>query len=507
MKNKLYTIFLLGFILAFSSCGKDYLSTKPVDQLTEDDMFKNITNTRAALNGAYSLLYQQLLSQEEDGHTSMMTVMDYLGEDVVFSARGVDQFYYTYRWQDHRSSEESLPLFAYRLYYRIISNANIILERIDAVPDATAMDKQQIKGECLALRAFGHFNLVQLFGQRYSAGAVNSQLGVPIMTRHSLESFPRNTVEEVYKQINDDLDLSITYLTGAPKRIYKTHVDRNVALGLKARVALTQQNYPDAASYALQAIQGYSLMSRADYLGGFSNIQNPEWMWGTMQKEEQVPTYGGFYSFASSNFNSTSTRTNPKMINRLLYNTISLTDVRRQMWCDDVNDKANFPGVIAGISLKPLEDQLRVRLMHNKFRVQNPVSRAGDIPLMRAGEMYLIAAEAYVKDATVNNVDAQNTLFTLASNRDPNYVLSLNTGTTLINEILDQRRIELWGEGFRFLDLKRQNLALSRGNANTTGVNPVWANISSVSAGADSWQFKLPQREIDGNPYISTNNP
>lgn len=228
---------------------------------------------------------------------------------------------------------------------------------------------------------------------------------------------------------------------------------------------------------------------------------------GIMQKEEHVPTYGGFYAFMASNFNSTHIRTNPKMINRLMYDKISLTDVRRQMWCDDVNDVVNFPGVIGGMNLTPIADQKRVRLMHNKFRVVNPVSRAGDIPLMRAGEMYLIAAEAYAQSSPANDIAAQNALFTLASNRDPNYVLSLNTGTSLKNEISDQRRIELWGEGFRFLDLKRTNSSLSRGNANTTGVNSVWASVTTTSAGSDCWQFKLPQREVDGNPYITKNNP
>ncbi|WP_293299370.1 RagB/SusD family nutrient uptake outer membrane protein [Pedobacter sp. UBA4863] len=511
MKNKLYKIFLLGFVLTFASCSKDYLETKPVDQLTEEDMFKNIVNAKAALNGTYRLLYQQLSGSEEDGHAAMMIAMDYLGEDVVFSARGTDQFYYTHRWQDHRHPENSLPLFAYRLYYRIISNANIILERIDGVPDATDREKTTIKGECLSLRAFGHFMLVQLYAKRYVGGAVNDQRGVQIMTKHSLESFPMSTVEEVYKQINDDLDLSLTYLNGAPKRLYKTHIDKSVALGLKARVCLTQQNYADAATFALQAVQNYSLMSRIDYLSGFNSIQNDEWMWGIQQKEEQVPTYGAFYAYMSSNFNSTHTRTNPKMINLQLYNTISATDVRKKMWCDDVNDTENYPGVINGIKLTPVEGQKRVRLMHNKFRVQNPVSRAGDIPLMRASEMYLIAAEALVEGGTANVPAAQDVLYTLAKNRDPLYtkpqdrdpVEPIPSQSSFRTEILNQRRIELWGEGFRFLDLKRRNQALARGLKNTTGVTSVWANVTSVAVGSNAWQFKIPQREIDGNPFLT----
>jgi hypothetical protein len=502
----IYKIFLLSLSLTFISCGKDYLDTKPVDQLTDEDMFKNISGTKAALNGVYRLFYQQLSGQEQDGHSSMMIVNDYLGEDVVLSARGTDQFYYTHRWVDHRGVEESLPLFAYRLYYRIISNANIILEKIDGVPDATAQEKQTIKAECLALRAFGHFMLVQYFGKRYAAGDVNSQPGVPIMTAHSLvPRGVRNTVEEVYQQINNDLDLSISYFNGASKRPYKTHIDKSVALGIKARVALTQGNFQTAADFALQAINGYSLMSRTDYQTGFNSIINDEWMWGMQQKEEQIPTYGAFYAFMSSNFNSAHTRTNPKKINKQLYDKVPETDVRKKMWCNDVNDTENYPGVISGITLKPDPNQVRRQYMHNKFRVPNPVSRAGDIPLMRAAEMYLIAAEAYALIGSTRVNEAQETLYQLNISRDPDYLKSTNTGNTLRDEIRDYRRVELWGEGFRFLDLKRQNLSLSRGNANTTGVNSTFASTTSVSAGADSWQFRIPQREIDANPDMVRN--
>lgn len=49
-----------------------------------------------------------------------------------------------------------------------------------------------------------------------------------------------------------------------------------------------------------------------------------------------------------------------------------------------------------------------------------------------------------------------------AKNRDASYTLSTNTGQALIDEIMVQRRVELWGEGFRFLDLKRLNLPLDR---------------------------------------------
>ncbi|RYE18799.1 MAG: RagB/SusD family nutrient uptake outer membrane protein, partial [Sphingobacteriales bacterium] len=73
-----------------------------------------------------------------------------------------------------------------------------------------------------------------------------------------------------------------------------------------------------------------------------------------------------------------------------------------------------------------------------------------------------------IAGAAAEEVTAKNVLFTLAKNRDANYVLSTNTGAAFLNEILIQRRVELWGEGFRFFDLKRMNAPLDRTGGNAT---------------------------------------
>ena len=72
----------------------------------------------------------------------------------------------------------------------------------------------------------------------------------------------------------------------------------------------------------------------------------------------------------------------------------------------------------------------------------------------------------------------------------------------MVNEILLQRRIELWGEGFRFFDLKRTNAALDR-----TGANHISSvsGVSNVPAGDKRWQWLIPIAEINANPLIIQN--
>lgn len=500
-------------MLTLGACKKSYLDTTPSDQIDAAKIFDNINNVKVALNGIYRATYMQYSDQEQDGHPAIMIVMDFMGEDIVHTATGTVYFRGAYRWSDHRSELNDLPYFSYRLYYRIIANANILLEGIDRVPDATEAQKNVIKGECLALRGWAHFMLVQLFGKRYDAATLSdisspnsarTQLGVPVVTKYSLDPQPRNTVEEVYIQINKDLNQAITLLEGAPPRgLYRTHIDKSVAQGIKARVALTQQNWTDAAYYAQEALKGYQLMSSTAYLDGFSDMKNSEWMWGAHQLPEQLPAYGSFFAYMSSNFNSSHTRPNPKKISISLYNSLTNTDIRRKLFCDNINDYINFPGVIDASTGQPVTGQTRALYMQKKFVVADPAVSAGDIPYMRVAEMYLIAAEAKAKLGLLN--EAADIIDVLAKNRDPNYTRPDNIsdiGNDNNGLIMMQRRIELWGEGFRFLDLKRLNLPLDR---NGSGSTTTLARILSTAAGSNTWQFLIPRREMQANPYMVQN--
>jgi starch-binding outer membrane protein, SusD/RagB family len=113
----------------------------------------------------------------------------------------------------------------------------------------------------------------------------------------------------------------------------------------------------------------------------------------------------------------------------------------------------------------------------------------------------LIEAEAQARQGGAKEATARNTLFTLVSTRNPSYVLSVNSGTALIDEILLQRRIELWGEGFRFFDLKRMDLPLNRNGANF--VSAAIANLFDVPAGDPRWEYLIPRAELNANAALA----
>ena len=494
MKNKIISfIGILAALVSITACEKDYLDTYPTDQVSSETAVLTTGNALTALNGIHRALYVRYDSQGRGGIGAFNIHVDEAGEDHVFNR---SNWTHSYRWRPNSEPTNSYNTNNWKMFYQWLANANVIINGID---DATGeqADRDAIKGQSLVYRAFCHYNLVQLWGGRYAAAGGNSQLGVPIKLDNSIDPIARNTVEDVYTQINKDLDDAIALLNGYSRK-NKSHFDAGIAMGLKARVALTQGNWSTAAQFAAQARSGYTLMDAATYAQGFQIFSetNSEFMWASQIIEDQTDKWANYGAFISRNFSSSAIRGNPRSINNLLYDMISATDVRKTLW-DPTGQHLQM--IADGYPL--LSSHKRFPYTNQKFLAVNNGDSRVDVPLMRAAEMYLIEAEALARDSQ-DGLAAQ-ALYDMVITRDAAYTLSTNTGQALIDEILVQRRIELWGEGFRWHDLKRLNLPLDRtgSNQSTTYTN----GIMEVAVGDNRWTWPIPQDEIDANPLIEQN--
>lgn len=499
MKNKIIFSLLSVLLFSVSSCKKDYLETAPTDQVDNTAVFTTTQNANTALNGIYRYMFQRYGNQNQPGVGGMLLVYDFLGDDI--GQATVTWFTAEGSWNSHRAEDSGLNSYAYRFFYRIIGNANYIIDNIDTSVGGNA-DKSSIKAEALTLRAYAYSYLVQMFGKRYDASAKpNTQLGVPLLISSLDTKLPRSTVEEVYTQINKDLDEAIAL--NISTRVNKSHINAMVARGLRARVALTMQDYPNAIKFAKEVIDSglFPLMTSAAYQSGFNDAPSlSEFMWASIPAADQADTFGSFFSQIAFNANTTYMRGNPKRINSNTYSRISNTDVRSRMW-EPAPNATNFPLPTTGFQRFPF--------MSRKFAVKvvgQPT--LGDVPLMRSAEMFLILAEAYAMTAG-QGLNARTTLFSLVSRRDPSAVISTRVGQAFIDEILFNRRIELWGEGFRWLDLKRLNLSLDRSPSAFPNYVPLTMNGTvSIPAGDVRWQFLIPRAEMEANlSLVGQQNP
>ena len=117
--------------------------------------------------------------------------------------------------------------------------------------------------------------------------------------------------------------------------------------------------------------------------------------------------------------------------------------------------------------------------------------------------MILIEAEALYY---TNPTAAHNLLFALQVNRDATAVKSTNSGQALLDEIMVERRKELYGEiGVEWYDAKRLRKGLPRDGG---GVHRLPMANNPLMPDDKRFFLKIPQSEIDANPNIpaSINN-
>ena len=141
-----------------------------------------------------------------------------------------------------------------------------------------------------------------------------------------------------------------------------------------------------------------------------------------------------------------------------------------------------------------LDDIDRDRNLIVKFAHNNSIGNAERIAI-RASEMYLIQAEC---EAELGNYsDAQQALFTIQKRANPSAQKSNSVGQALIDEILLERRKELFGEGFRWNDIKRRQLPFQRSADH-------WVTFDFSSSDNDYFRltYPIPQSEIDANNML-----
>ena len=523
-KYKILTFSLIFAIaLGLNSCSEDFLQTVPTDAVSTEIALGSTDNMMLAINGIHRAMYAQNGQiSNYAGYQFMIPTAEFAAGDALHSTVGNGWFRAMLQWIMHTDATRTDLSYIWFFNYNIIGSANNI---INAAEELQMSDElHNVLGQAHTYRAWAHFNLVRYFGKAYMIGNPASDPGVPIMlaTEPPYEGLARSTVQQVYDQIKTDLTDAMAHFAGASSRDDVSHLNIDVAKGIAAQVYLTIGDWANAAKYANEARQKYTLMSEAEYKSGFNSVNNPEWMWGSKMIQDQTSYFYSYFYYTSNNFNGSQNRSNPKFMNHKLYDLMSETDYRRDLILKDCPstldawDKGRNAGRYASkdeytAAVKQYRAIVNNGNSHNMLpylhiklsQADGPTITPMDVIVMRAAEMYLIEAEALARQN--KNTEAQNVLFTLVSARDAGYAKSTNTGQALVNEILVQRRIELFLEGHRWFDLLRNDEAL---NLEGTGADPdlYLEGFSQAKPSVNpKWLFLIPQRELDANSNMVQN--
>ena len=466
-------------LLILTGCSKDFLDTQPESTINDEQLGTSAAANKAIIAGIYSALRSYGLSiagnHEDYGHKSILSATDLMSNDELMTKSSWYGSFYNYLARTQTNSRSKL---AWSMYYPQIKVANTVIGAIPADTDDASL--KSLRGQALALRGYFYFMLARMYGPTYVGN--EAKLCVPLYTDVSLQGKARATVSEVYTVIEKDLNEAVVLLNGFT-RANKDGLDQSAAQAFLADVYLEMGKYPQAADFAHKAKQNYTLLNQADWNTGFYDITTGnETMWGATITSAQSTFVASFFShFDNTNDSGYAGGLGIyKNIDLRLYNSIPATDYRKKAFVAPTGNPL-YPALPA--------------YANTKFR--DPTVDSGDYIYLRSASLYYIEAEALAKSG--NEGAAKQLLYDITITRDPAYVLSTKTGAALISEIILQKRIELWGEGYAWFDMKRLGVALVR---TYTGTNhPAFGRLD-YAGGANEFTFQVPQAEVDANPLI-----
>lgn len=465
-KFRKYAVAFVAMLATTQSCTPDYLN-EPVktDAVSADVVFGTKDGATAFIAGIIRQTRGQYTATDSGNLGSMYFARTNKGNDIVNSG---SWFSFDYA-NDNREPNYRRTGFTWNFMYYLINQTNALIKGVSDSPAIAPADKNVLLGQAYAMRAFFYFELSLEFQHTY---LFDPALPAPPIydLPSQLEGKPMSTQKDMYAFIVKDIEKSIEI--GSNSRIDKSYFNSQVAHGIAARVYQVMGNWPKAASNANAAYGGNvnSALSPGVYKNGFASMnEGVEWMLASPQTSDQ----SAYYYTAPSAFFTQIDGYNNTYINKNFPALFSATDVRNTF----------APTGRTGYRT--------VKTLKFYFAFDS------DVPLMRTPEMILIEAEALYYS---NPVASKALLFQLQKNRDPQAVISANTGQALLNEIYVERRKELYGEiGVEWYDAKRLRRGLPR---DQNGAHRLPMTANPLMPDDKRFFLKIPQSELDANPNI-----
>ena len=471
-------LILLLSILA-CSCGK-WLEIQPYDTISEEQLLGSQEGYRLLLNG----IYVELCSDDLYTGTLGCEMLEILagsyeiGSDSNVWGDYTDLRTYSYGTEYWRSRLDQM----WNKAYSLVLDCNKILAGIDADRNVmTEKDFHLIKGEALALRAMLQFDMLRLFGSEADPDAA----AIPYYTEVTTSPEARLSGRESLEMVIGDLEDARELLEGDPVRtegrmMSSTDGDDSfyryrplrlnyfAVTALLARAELWGGNAAAALEYSREVLASveegiFPHVERSSVIvssGTPDRIFSTEVLFALSHASRNTL----FTSYFSPSRTTWTFRMESDLITRTIYGGGSETGGYQ----DDWRNRARWSGSGSNRYFYSYSDL-------SQGGIENTM-----IPLIRTGEMYLIAAEA----AAMQSGDPNTALPYVNALRRNRGISS--TMTELDDDLLTYEYIrELYGEGQLFFMYKRR------------GMDPVWGQDSRKEASEDVFVLPLPDTEAD----------
>lgn len=480
--------------------------------------------TLAALPSTIIYCNSDISDRHSDiGYPGMMIIRDRQTGDMTINPWGTNYDQFAYFAQGYNDEGYWMPQQILNYYGKLILACN---KAAGAFPEGIeAEDGKGSRAIALGYRALAYLDVARWFeylpcdktSNITSAGNNVLHLTYPIVTENTTQeeagNNPRATREEMFEFIKSDLDYAAENIKYAPEEFSTSlYPDLAAIYGLYARLYMWVEDYPKAKEYADKAIaeHGGSPLTEAQWTDpkyGFNTPDNnSSWMWNSqLTAENRAVTTGicNFTSFLSFEPSYTYAAAGAQFdIDYSMYNRINDNDFRKLSWCPPatkltLQGKIQLNGITAPAQISAFATNNKYGPIKfrpgdgekSDFHVANAVANC----LMRVEEMHFISIEALAH--TDANAGKEELLKFMKQYRYPTYTTNAMTQDAIIEEIVFQKRVELWGEGQSFWDIKRLNYSVTRGYDGTnwyrevrfnTNGRPAWMNLVFVQTEGNS---------------------
>ncbi|MBO4974891.1 MAG: RagB/SusD family nutrient uptake outer membrane protein [Bacteroides sp.] len=224
-KNFIYIALSAITLFGFSSCS-DFLDRMPDDELSDGSFWKTPNDAKMFIAD----VYRQILPGKYNGDIDSDIDSDNAVHGIKWAAGNISRGIY-----DPADMSWSGD-------YSAIRACNVLLSKIDEIPNYDQKDKEAVMGEARFLRGFTYFGLIQTFG------------GVPYVDQpldlREMGNITRTPVEEVYAKVIEDFDYAIAHLPAQWGSSDYGRATKGAANAMKARAALYFKHFDTAAEAA-----------------------------------------------------------------------------------------------------------------------------------------------------------------------------------------------------------------------------------------------------------------
>jgi hypothetical protein len=359
-----------------------------------------------------------------------------------------------YAWEESTAISQDTPSYFWTSTYDAIAHANEVLAVIDDMPGDRSL-KDAVKGEALLTRAYGHFMLVNLFAKDYNPQTAAQDLGIPYVNEPETEfvkQYTRNTVEEVYDFIEDDLEEGLDLVDG---RFYansgKYHFTEEAALAFASRFYLFKEDWDNCIKYSSELLG----VNPDEYIKDIPQI---------IAEKENTDDFVRLITSPNDQSNLLLVRNVTNAMVSVGYwpdeDLLSFIFDRNPWGSEDIRTSNEYPIYVFGtngLGLAKFEFLFeRSSLTSNVGLNYTIISafRGDEVILSRAKnqiDLALVDLQLYINKRYDGNPSL--TLQLLRA-----YYGTTNNQAATLNFVLDERRKEFIHEGLRWFDIKRYSI-------------------------------------------------